>query len=216
MRHLGNNWWDRHYRMICRILVFLLLFLLLHAIGLRITPILRQTARLKATNLMTEQIERQVQESLQKSKDGFARVERDEEGNILSIGLDVVEANRLRSELAVELVRQFEQMSARQDSVALGSLTGSPLLYDRGPRLPFRIAPYGNLHLDFEQDLISAGINQTVYRVQLRVTVSTQAMLGYADVQTQVETVILLEERLIAGRVPQVVLSGRQAGTQSL
>ena len=56
MRHLGNNWWDRHYRMICWMLVFLLLFLLLHAIGLRITPILRQTARLKATNLVTEQI----------------------------------------------------------------------------------------------------------------------------------------------------------------
>ena len=37
MRHLGNNWWDRHYRMICWMLVFLLLFLLLHAIGLRIT-----------------------------------------------------------------------------------------------------------------------------------------------------------------------------------
>ena len=90
MRHLGNNWWDRHYRMICWMLVFLLLFLLLHAIGLRITPILRQTARLKATNLVTEQIERQVQESLQKSKGSFAKVERDEEGNILSIGLDVV------------------------------------------------------------------------------------------------------------------------------
>ena len=84
MRHLGNNWWDRHYRMICWMLVFLLLFLLLHAIGLRITPILRQTARLKATNLVTEQIERQVQESLQKSKGSFAKVERDGEGNILS------------------------------------------------------------------------------------------------------------------------------------
>ena len=114
MRHLGNNWWDRHYRMICWMLVFLLLFLLLHAIGLRITPILRQTARLKATNLVTEQIERQVQESLQKSKGSFVKVERDEEGNILSIGLDVVEANRLRSELAVELVQQLEQMSARK------------------------------------------------------------------------------------------------------
>ena len=128
MRHLGNNWWDRHYRMICWMLVFLLLFLLLHAIGLRITPILRQTARLKATNLVTEQIERQVQESLQKSKGSFVKVERDEEGNILSIGLDVVEANRLRSELAVELVQQLEQMSARKYTVALGSLTGSPLL----------------------------------------------------------------------------------------
>ena len=109
MRHLGNNWWDRHYRMICWMLVFLLLFLLLHAIGLRITPILRQTARFKATNLVTEQIERQVQESLQKSKGSFVKVERDEEGNILSIGLDVVEANRLRSELAVELVQPLEQ-----------------------------------------------------------------------------------------------------------
>ena len=107
MRHLGNNWWDRHYRMICWMLVFLLLFLLLHAVGLRITPILRQTARLKATNLVTEQIERQVQESLQKSKGSFAKVERDEEGNILSIGLDVVEANRLRSELAVERAAIF-------------------------------------------------------------------------------------------------------------
>ena len=144
------------------------------------------------------------------------RVERDEEGNILSIGLDVVEANRLRSELAVELVQQLEQMSARQYTVALGSLTGSPLLYARGPQLPFYLAPSGNLRLDFEQTLLSAGINQTVYRVQLRVSAVTQAMLGHTDVQTKVETVILLEERLIAGRVPQVVLSGREEASQRL
>ena len=104
-------------------------------------------------------------------------MERDEEGNILSIGLDVVEANRLRSELAVELVQQLEQMSARQYTVALGSLTASPLLYARGPQLPFYLAPSGNLRLDFEQTLLSAGINQTVYRVQLRVSAVTQAML---------------------------------------
>ena len=122
MRHLGNNWWDRHYRMICWMLVFLLLFLLLHAIGLRITPILRQTARLKATNLVTEQIERQVQESLQKSKGSFVKVERDEEGNILSIGLDVVEANRLRSELAVELVQQLEP----DERASVHRCTGQP------------------------------------------------------------------------------------------
>ena len=60
------------------------------------------------------------------------------------------------------------------------------------------------------------GINQTVYRVQLRVSAVTQAMLGHTDVQTKVETVILLEERLIAGRVPQVVLSGREEASQRL
>lgn len=122
----------------------------------------------------------------------------------------------LRSELAVELVQQLEQMSARQYTVALGSLTGSPLLYARGPQLPFYLAPSGNLRLDFEQTLLSAGINQTVYRVQLRVSAVTQAMLGHTDVQTKVETVILLEERLIAGRVPQVVLSGREEASQRL
>ena len=105
-------------------------------------------------------------------------MERDEEGNILSIGLDVVEANRLRSGAGSRA-----GAAARADECAsVHRCAGQPDRFAAAvcPRsaAAFWIAPSGNLRLDFEQTLLSAGINQTVYRVQLRVSAVTQAMLG--------------------------------------
>ena len=65
---------------------------------------------------------------------------------------------------------------------------------------------YAFVQVDFEQHFSAAGINQTLYQVQLRVQVELEAALSRQQTRALVDTTFLIEERLIAGEVPQVYL----------
>ena len=84
----------------------------------------------------------------------------------------------------------------------LGSLTGSPLLAGRGPRISVRMESVGSSSARFENQFESAGINQTKHRIVLRIDVYVSILLpGYSTV-TQVTNEITVAETVIVGEVP--------------
>ena len=129
-----------------------------------------------------------------------------EDGGVLSVGLDAVKANLLKAELSQKLTKELDNLAARSISIPLGSILGGPLLNGRGPGIPFVVEPYAFAQVDFEQHFSAAGINQTLYQVQLRVQVELEAALSRQQTRALVDTTFLIEERLIAGEVPQVYL----------
>ena len=63
--------------------------------------------------------------------------------------------------LAGTALGRIDQVSARELSIPVGSLTGSPLLAGRGPRISVRMESVGSSAARFENQFESAGINQT-------------------------------------------------------
>lgn len=51
-KRLGRRWWERHYRLLVWSLFLTILILLLHAVQLRIEPVLRQAARLEGNRML--------------------------------------------------------------------------------------------------------------------------------------------------------------------
>ena len=206
MRRFGTGWWDRHYRLVSRLLLAGIILLLLHAIQLKLTPAFHGAAQIAAQNLATELVNEQVAEILQDYDGDFDTIERAEDGRVLSVGLDAVKANLLKAELSQKLTKELDNLAARSISIPLGSILGGPLLNGRGPGIPFVVEPYAFAQVDFEQHFLAAGINQTLYQVQLRVQVELEAALSRLQTRALVDTTFLIEERLIAGEVPQVYL----------
>ena len=188
MRRFGTGWWDRHYRLVSRLLLAGIILLLLHAIQLKLTPAFHGAAQIAAQNLATELVNEQVVEILQDYDGDFATIERAEDGRVLSVGLDAVKANLLKAELSQKLTKELDNLAARSISI------------------PFVVEPYAFAQVDFEQHFLAAGINQTLYQVQLRVQVELKAALSRQQTRALVDTTFLIEERLIAGEVPQVYL----------
>lgn len=210
-KRLGRRWWERHYRLLVWTLFLTILILMLHALQLRIEPVFRQAARMEGIRLLEQLIHEQVAQSLSDTPGPFSRVEYGSDGRVRSVGLDVPAANALKAQLAVALSEQLENRAGTTLSIPLGTIFGGPLLSGRGPAIPFVIHPYSYAQVSFEQDFSSAGINQTVYRVRLRVRANLSGFLGRRQAVSQVDTSFLLEERLIAGEVPEVYL-GTGAG----
>lgn len=205
-KRLGRRWWERHYRLLVWSLFLTILILLFHAVQLRIEPVLRQAARLEGNRMLQQLIHEQVAQCLSENSGPFSRVDYSDDGKVRSVGLDVPAVNALKTRLAVALSEQLAGRSGTTLSIPIGTIFGGPLFHGRGPTLPFLLCPYSCAEVSFEQDFSSAGINQTVYRVRLRVQASMAGLLGRRQAVSQVDTSFLLEERLIAGEVPRICL----------
>ena len=98
-KRLGRRWWERHYRLLVWSLFLTILILLLHAVQLRIEPVLRQAARLEGNRMLQQLIHEQVAQCLSENPGPFSRVDYSDDGKVRSVGLDVPAVNALKTRL---------------------------------------------------------------------------------------------------------------------
>ena len=83
------------------------------------------------------------------------------------------------------------------------TLTGSPLLAGRGPKLYVKMETLGTASAKFNDRFIAAGINQTKHQILLEVDVSVSILLPGITTYTKVSNEISVAETVIVGGVPQ-------------
>ena len=77
------------------------------------------------------------------------------------------------------------------------------LLLGRGFDIPVDITMLSSSRVDFKNDLISAGINQTKHQMKLDVVIDIDVIMPWRTVSKQVVSEILIAETVIVGKVPQ-------------
>lgn len=196
-------------RQVRRVLLFLavsaVLAFLLHA-GAQMRPLLGSLASTRVSNAVNRIVYQAVNEAIDSGQIAYeelVRYEKDNEGRITMVRSNMAAFNRLQAQILELILGRIDQVSARELSVPLGSLTGSPLLAGRGPRISVRMESVGSSSARFENQFESAGINQTKHRIILRIDVYVSILLpGYSTV-TQVSNEITVAETVIVGAVPE-------------
>ena len=195
-------------RRVLRALAFLLMALALTVLFIAATqmrPLLESMATTRVSNTVTRIVSEAVYEAIEKGElqyDGLGSFEKDTEGHITAVQSNMAAFNRLQSQILDLILGRIDQVSARELSIPVGSLTGSPLLAGRGPRISVRMESVGSSSARFENQFESAGINQTKHRIVLRIDVYVSILLpGYSTV-TQVTNEITVAETVIVGEVP--------------
>ena len=195
-------------RRVLRALAFLLMALaqtVLFIAATQMRPLLESMATTRVSNTVTRIVSEAVYEAIEKGElqyDGLVSFEKDTEGHITAVQSNMAAFNRLQSQILDLILGRIDQVSARELSIPVGSLTGSPLLAGRGPRISVRMESVGSSSARFENQFESAGINQTKHRIVLRIDVYVSILLpGYSTV-TQVTNEITVAETVIVGEVP--------------
>ena len=136
----------------------------------------------------------------------FVKLEKDAEGNITAITTDTMHINELSSQLLSEIAKaaDSETLNIR---IPLGSLLGSNLLMGRGPEIPVEIIMLTSSFVQFENELIPAGINQSRHVVTLKADVDVDILIPWATITNTVETDVLIAETVIVGRVPETYVT---------
>ena len=172
----------------------------------QLRPLLESLATTRVSNTVNRIISEAVDEAIQSGEiryDQLISFEKDNEGRITAVHSNMAACNRLQSEILDLILTRVGQVSARELSIPIGSLTGSALLAGRGPRISVRMESVGTSSAWFENEFVSAGINQTNHRIILHIEVSVAILLPGVTTTTKVSNAVTVAETVIVGSVPE-------------
>ena len=191
-------------RVLALLLAVSLLALTLTATA-RMRPLLESLATTRVSNTVNRIIFEAVNEAIQNGDISYERLislEKDSEGKITAVHSNMAAFNRLQAQILDIILAKIDQVSARELSIPIGTLTGSALLAGRGPRIRVRMESVGSSTARFNNQFESAGINQTKHQIILEVEVSVAILLPGFTTATKVSTAVTVAETVIVGAVP--------------
>ena len=199
-------------RMDRRALVRLLAFLIMAGVlalafiaTAQMKPLLASLATTKVSNTVTRIVSEAVYEAIETGEiqyDGLVSFEKDNDGKITAVRSNMAAFNHLQAEILDTVLTRIDQVSARELSIPIGTLTGSSLLAGRGPRITVRMESVGSSEANFSNEFVSAGINQTKHQIILTVDVYVSILLPGFTTATKVSNSFIVAETVIVGAVP--------------
>lgn len=224
-RQLGRGLWlrgpkrarrwggERGQRLLAAALGIGFALFLIHQFDAALRPQLVSLAETQARNQITRIADRAVAKALSDQSISYSdmvTVQAGQNGNITTLTTDTIRLNNLRGVVMDDIVSQVENLDERDLGVPLGALTGLDLLSAIGPRLPVQVLPVASAEASYRNDFTDAGINQTLHRVMLDVTVTAKLLLPGGIVEAQVTTPVCIAETVIVGQVPEAYLNWNQ------
>lgn len=191
-------------RLLAMILMVGSLTALLLAAG-RMKPLLTSLATTRVSNAVTQVVSQSVDEAIASGEldyENLVAFEKDNDGKITAVRSNMAAFNLLQSHILDTVLERIDQVSARDLSIPVGSLTGSALLAGRGPRITVRMESVGSSEASFQNAFTSAGINQTKHQIILTIDVYVSILLPGFTTATKVSNSFIVAETVIVGSVP--------------
>lgn len=175
----------------------------------KLRPVVAEIASAQVQNTMTAVVENAVTADLaarQVSYADFVTIQRDEGGAITALTTDMARMNLLRAELIASILEALEGVDVSEVAVPLGSLFDLEPLWAKGPAIRAKAMTVGTVRAEFDSQLTSAGVNQTLHRIWMEVDVPMTLLLPGGPVETQIHTRLCVAETVIVGKVPDTYL----------
>ena len=173
-------------------------------ISAQMRPLLENLATARVSSAVTRIVSEAVYEAIENGEiqyDGLVTLEKDSQGKVTAVRSNMAAFNHLQSEILDTILTRVGQVSARELSIPIGTLTGSALLAGRGPRITVRMESLGTSEARFENAFTSAGINQTRHQIMLNVDVYVSVLLPGFTTATKVANSFSVAETVIVGAV---------------
>ena len=138
--------------------------------------------------------------------DRLVYFEKDLEGRITALKTNMGEVNKLKTDILNIINDEILALDHSDIGIPLGSLFLPEFLSGRGPSIPVHILSIRNSDAVFLSDLSQAGINQTLHKLIMEVSVDVSVLvLGQTSSFTTTSEVVIAET-VIVGQVPDTYL----------
>ena len=184
-------------------LVGVLLFLA--AAGLFLRDLSAQIAVSDASDIVTVQINSAIADIMQEGDydgDYFVTFEKNDRGEVSAISSNMARINALSAKILDRVVGATDNRTLNIE-IPLGNLTGVSLLMGRGPAVPVKIIALTSSRVEFNNSIVTAGINQTKHQINLEVMVDIDILIPWATESTRVVTEVLIADTIVVGQVPE-------------
>lgn len=166
-------------------------------------PIFEQVSIYEAKKLATFVANDQTTKVMQNyNYDSMFSIEKDAEGNVSMIQMNMYRVNIIISDIAYYIQEQMKKPENSKVSIPMGNLLGINLFSGYGPNIKMKIVLLGTVETDLRSEFISKGINQTLHRVYLQIDCPVQILSSYKTIETNIANQFLLAENVIVGQIP--------------
>ena len=180
---------------------------------------LRDLSKTQITNTTSDLINDAIDEQIESGNIQYDRIvyfEKDLDGRITALKTNMSEVNRLKTDILNLINNEILALDTADIGVPLGNLFLPEFLSGKGPVIPVQIIAIRNSDASFSSSFTEAGINQTLQKITLTVSVDvTILVLGKTDSFT-VSSQVVVAETVIVGQVPDTYLqTGGYNGNQT-
>ena len=138
--------------------------------------------------------------------DRMVYFEKDLEGRITALKTNMSEVNRLKTDLLNLINDEILAMDTDHLGIPIGSLILPEIFAGKGPQIPVQILTIRNSEADFFSEFSQAGINQTLQKLNMQVSVDIAVLVfGKVDDFT-ISSQVVVAETVIVGQVPEMFL----------
>lgn len=170
-----------------------------------ITTLAQTQVKNATSDLINDAIDRQIRDGTIQY-DRMVYFEKDLEGRITALKTNMSEVNRLKTDLLNLINDEILAMDSDHLGIPLGSLILPEVFGGKGPAIPVQILTIRNSEADFFSEFSQAGINQTLQKLNMQVSVDVAVLvLGKVDDFT-ISSQVVIAETVIVGQVPEMFL----------
>ena len=210
----------RRLRRFLGLLVFLLALALSCFVLFRgkYRPVIRSLAETQVKNATSDLTNDAIAKQIAAGNIAYDRIvyfEKDLNGRITALKTNIGEINRLKTDILNIINDEILALDTSDIGIPLGSLLLPEFFSGKGPVIPVRILSIRNSDAVFASDFSQAGINQTLHRLNMQVSIDVAVLvLGQASSFT-VNSEVVVAETVIVGEVPDTFLqTGGSYGTE--
>ena len=166
-------------------------------------PIFEQVSKYEAKKLATFVANDQTTKVMKNyNYDSMFSIEKDPEGNVSMIEMNMYRVNIIISDIAYYIQEQMKKPENSSVLIPMGNLLGANLFSGYGPRIKMKVVLLGSVETDLRSEFISKGINQTLHRVYLQIDCPVQILSSYKTMEENISNQFLLAENVILGEIP--------------
>ena len=170
-----------------------------------ITMMAQTQVKNATSDLINDAIDKQISDGTIQY-DRMVYFEKDLEGRITALKTNMSEVNRLKTNLLNLINNEILAMDSDHMGIPVGSLILPEIFAGKGPLIPVQILTIRNSEADFSSEFSQAGINQTLQKLNMQVSVDVSVLvLGNVEDFT-ISSQVVIAETVIVGQVPQTFL----------
>lgn len=194
----------RRIAITCVLCFLLLIFLYYFKI---VCPIVINLSEEKARSLSTTAISEVVGDVMTSGNVNYndlVKITYSSANYVESIEVNTVKVNEIIREVTKDVQKRFDNISGEGIGIALGTFTGIPFFYGRGPIINVRIVPVGTVNSQIFSSLNSSGINQSHHRIYFTISARLGLILPLQTRNFITSQEVLICENVIVGQIPSV------------
>ena len=190
-------------------LVLLICLILLLTLRSKYRHVIRDLAQTSVMNTTSDLTNDAIAKQIAAGNIAYDRIvyfEKDLEGRITALKTNMGEINRMKTDVLNGINDEILSLDHSDIGIPLGSLFLPEIFSGRGPVIPVRILSIRNSDATFESSFSQAGINQTLHRLNMEVTIDVAVLVLGETSGFNVTSQVVVAETVIVGQVPNTFL----------